>query len=297
MGCLAPQRRGAAGPFRPGARSWARDRQPPMVSRARYFRRSLGGEPRVLARVCAARSCAGNAGRRRSARRIPQPDDHAAGARGRQRPPHGRHPFGRFAACRSRAADRRVHRHPGTGRQLRSHAAARGHRGGGSRASRKTRRADHAARRDRTGDANRHHARPPRRVRPAPPTRFARIPRALRPCARGRPRRGRAVADAQADPGRRHSAAHPRARRQQPLPLDAGGRRARQRGAAVPERAWQPGRSRGRPASDRHVRHDRIVSSRGDGGAAGRPAALRRHRPRREAAHPADALGEPGPVL
>jgi hypothetical protein len=43
-----------------------------------------------LARLRAARSRAGHAHRRPGARRVPQPDDHAARARRRQRPAHGR---------------------------------------------------------------------------------------------------------------------------------------------------------------------------------------------------------------
>ena len=166
-----------------------------------------------LAGLLPAGSRARHAHRRSCARRIPQPDDHAAGAGCRQRPPHGGDARG---ACRStRAPERprldlvatlaqgdsfdRMLRRAGVGEdeaQLIAALVA----------------AMPCSRRYRAGHAGRHHARPPRRARCAAPARCAVFPRALRPATGVERRDGRLVARSAPDHGRQHAAAHSRQR-------------------------------------------------------------------------------------
>ena len=234
--------------------------------------------------------------RRPGARRIPQPDDHAAGARRRQRPPHGRD---RARSCRCAAR-------PSARGSISTPRSA-----GGDSFGRMLQRAGvgaaDAARDRRDGRAARCRS---ARSRPAPrsTSRSAAAPRRAQPrplealafrarfdlAARGRAARRPARARSAADHGRRHPAAHSRRRRSQPLPLGARRGRAGERGAALSARARRAGRSRQRDrAADRQVRPDRRATSaprpaRSRPASCSTPGSMRDGKPR----DAADALGQ-----
>ena len=134
----------------------------------------------VLARFQCSRSGNGPAGRPRNARRIPQPDDHAAGAGRRFGSPHGRERGRAGAQLCPRAAEYQAGGDAGPGRQLRAHAATRRGRRGRRSTCQRTGLCPGSARCNWPGHALRHHAWPPQYLGRPAPARQARFPCPLR---------------------------------------------------------------------------------------------------------------------